>query len=210
MAGWCADESNPSCDVTTTAVDDGFSWVRPWGASADGARCVSRTVHSRLGSGRDGDHHQGRVVGPAVLDAVAQRECAVQENEVQIVHTQRRQQARRLLGGQRGDRSDVGVGGADSFSRRPWAIRARVSWRRRCTRAAGARRCGGDLHRRSPPPPGHSERGDPLGQGVLPSWDFEHLPQRYGSPARCAPTPQRPVTWSVAGLKTLSGSPSQP
>jgi hypothetical protein len=55
----------------------------------------------------------GGVVGPAVSDAVALGGRAVQEDEVRVVHAQRLQQARRLLGRQFGDRGDVGVGGAD-------------------------------------------------------------------------------------------------
>lgn len=89
------------------------------------------------------------VVGPAVADAVALRERAVQEDKVRLLRAQRLQQARRLLGEQTGDRGDVGVGGTDGYSKAA-AIQARVSWRRKYTSATSARRCGGSLHRRSP------------------------------------------------------------
>jgi hypothetical protein len=56
------------------------------------------------------------VIGPAVADAVALGERAVQEDEVRVVRAQRLQQARCLLGEQTRDRGDVGVGGTDGYT----------------------------------------------------------------------------------------------
>jgi hypothetical protein len=56
-----------------------------------------------------------RVVGHAVTDAVALGKRAVQEDEVRVMLAQRLQQARRLLGEQTGDRSDISMGRADGY-----------------------------------------------------------------------------------------------
>jgi hypothetical protein len=60
-----------------------------------------------------------RLVGPAVPDAVALCERAVQEDEVQGVRAQCFQQARCLLGEQAGDRGHVRVGGCRRVRDRP-------------------------------------------------------------------------------------------
>lgn len=75
-------------------------------------------------AGRVGDHLQvhlvplvlRRVIGPAVADAVALCERAVQEDEVRVVRAQRLEQTGRLVGEQAGDGGDVGVGGADGYA----------------------------------------------------------------------------------------------
>lgn len=90
------------------------SWVRP-GSAGDSHRISPARV-------RDDPHVHAvplvfrGVVGPAVADAVALRERAVQEGKVRLLRAQRLQQARRLLGEQTGDRGDVGVGGTDGYS----------------------------------------------------------------------------------------------
>jgi len=104
------------------------------------------------------------VVGPAIADAVALRERAVQEDKVRLLRAQRLQQARRLLGEQTGDRGDVGVGGTDGCSEGrgdtgEGIVAAQVH---ECDQRTAVRR------EFAPPVPltGDDEHRDPLDQGV--------------------------------------------
>lgn len=132
------------------------SWERPGSAGEIHRRLANESPELALadGIGDDLDVHAvpsvlGRVVRPAVADAVAIGEGSVQQDELRIVLAQRLEQARRAVGEQTGHGRDVGMGGPDGYpeaSRDPGegVVASQVH------RATSARRCGGSLHRRSP------------------------------------------------------------
>lgn len=164
------------------------------------------------------------VVGPAVADAVAFFERAVQEDEVWVVCAQRHQQARRLLGEQTGDLGDVGVGGAHGYPK------ARGDTGKGVVATQVHERDQRTAVRREFAPPvtltGDDEHRDPLDQRMgqvecgrirnqQGSCAAESRRRTPPSTARepcplCTPTSHRPVTRSVGPLKTLSVSGRPP